>query len=155
MAANKKDNKLGIPPIGLVNRFQVLGSIPRPNYQSALARPVGSQNLVNGPFSTKPIQQIVNKPIYPSRSDYAVKPNQVHLFFIEPHHSKIKSPIELINATFFKGWHFIPKNPDKSLSYYKDILFLTESIQIKPITDRNDQNKILYHSLYIKKIISS
>ena len=42
----KKDNQLDIPPIGLVNRFQVLGTIPRPNYQSALARPVGSKYIV-------------------------------------------------------------------------------------------------------------
>ena len=155
MADKKKDNQLVIPPIGLVNRFQVLGTIPRPNYQSALARPVGSQYIVNDPFAAAPIQQIVPTPSHSSKSDHIAKPNSVHLFFIEPHRSHIRDPITLVNATFPRGWHFHPKNADKSLSYYKDILFHTEFIKIKPINDRNDPSKILYHSIYIFKIISS
>ena len=40
------------------------------------------------------------------------------------------------------------------MSYYKDILFQTESVFIKPIYDRRDESKVLYHSFYIKQIIS-
>ena len=49
---------------------------------------------------------------------------------------------------------FIPFAPYKSLSYYKDILIQTDFIVIKPILDRKDDTKVLYHSLYIKQIIS-
>lgn len=54
---------------------------------------------------------------------------------------------------FPPGWHFAPFSPYKSLHFYKDILVQTESVQIKAIYDRTDQTKVIYHSLYIKKII--
>ena len=99
MADKKKDSQSVIPPIELVNRFKILGTIPMPNYQSALARPAGSQYIVNDPFAAAPIQQIVPTSRHSSKSDYIAKPNSVHLFFIEPHQSQIRDPIALVNAT--------------------------------------------------------
>ena len=51
-------------------------------------------------------------------------------------------------------WHFTPDTPKKSLSFYKDILVSTYFILMKTIYDRVDQTKIIFHSIYIKKVIS-
>ena len=63
-------------------------------------------------------------------------------------------PIKLAMQFFPQGWHFTPHNPYKSLTFYKDIVLSTESILIKLIQNHNDASKIIYHSLYIKKIIA-
>ena len=63
-------------------------------------------------------------------------------------------PVKLAAQSLPAGWHIIAFAPYKSLSYYKDILIQTDSIVIKPIFDRKDDTKVLYHSCYIKQIIS-
>ncbi|CAL9011728.1 unnamed protein product [Prunus brigantina] len=48
----------------------------------------------------------------------------------------------------------MPPSPYKSLKYYRDILLETQSVEIKPIKDRDHPEIILYHSLYIHKVMS-
>ncbi|KAI8547564.1 hypothetical protein RHMOL_Rhmol07G0206100 [Rhododendron molle] len=62
--------------------------------------------------------------------------------------------IELVKAFFPPGWHFILAHPDKTLSFYNDILLNHQSVLIKPITDKRDSNKVIYHSIYIHNIVS-
>lgn len=68
-----------------------------------------------------------------------------------PWQSQYVDPIKLAMQFFFPGWHFTSHNPYKSLTFYKNILLKIESIFIKPIYDRNDDTKFIYHSLFIKK----
>ena len=150
-------------PLQVTNRYQVLGNIPRPNfsYSSTLATPAefgpsSSQYLVNDPFAPQPIQQITKTKFYnhPTRTDYVLKPKFSNLFSIEPNHNHIKNPIDLIKNYFPPSWHFTPHHPAKTLKFYMDILYSSESVRIKAITDRNDSSRILYHSLHINNIIS-
>ena len=62
--------------------------------------------------------------------------------------------IKLAMQFFPLGWHFTPDTPTKSLYFYKDILVSTKSISMKAIYDRVDQTKVIFHSLYMKKIIN-
>ena len=45
-------------------------------------------------------------------------------------------------------------HPDKSISFYKDILLKHQSVIFKPIFDKLDPSKVIYHSLYIHNIVS-
>lgn len=142
-----------VQPIDVVNRYQVLGQIPKP-YNTVLA----SKPPVIDPFLNTN-KQVINKPIIPfdicgkAVTEY-VERNEFNLFFIEPFMKPSNNPIKLAAQYFPPGWHFAPLAPYKSLSYYKDILFQTDSVTIKPIMDRRDESKVLYHSIYIKQIIS-
>ena len=142
-----------VQPVDLVNRYQILGQIPKP-YNTVLA----SKPPVIDPFATTS-KPIINKPFVPF--DICGKPvseytetSEETLFYIEPFMKPSNNPIKLAAQFFPPGWHFVPLAPYKSLSYYKEILFQTDSVSIKPIMDRRDESKVLYHSIYIKQIIS-
>ena len=66
----------------------------------------------------------------------------------------IKDPIELAKFFFPPGWHFTPMHPDKSIAFYKNILLQHQSVVFKPIFDKRDPTKIIYHFLYIHNIVS-
>ncbi|KAI8571495.1 hypothetical protein RHMOL_Rhmol01G0124300 [Rhododendron molle] len=144
------------------NRYQVLGQIPpKLEYKSALAYiPSPSQCIATDPFcSQKSIQTSQSsQPNYPVKTstptEYLLKPVTTKLFSIEPVHQNVHQPFELVNSFFPPGWHFVPAHPDKSLSFYRDILQLHKSILIKPIKDKINPNKVIYHSLYIHNIVS-
>lgn len=145
-----------VQPVNLVNKYTVLGQIPKP-YSTVLA----SKPPVIDPFATssKPvIPSVPRKQVIPF--DICGKPvseyTQSHvdnLFFIEHFMKPSNNPVKLAAQYFPPGWHFVPSAPYKSLSYYKEILFQTDSVFIKPIFDRKDESKVIYHSLYIKQII--
>lgn len=139
-----------VSAVDVVSRFQVLGQIPRP-FNTVLASNPPSFD----PFRSSEVSKTVHK--YPSftqsNSDYIVN-FEVNLFFVEAFMNPKKDPVKLASLFFPSGWHFIPFAPYKSLSFYKDILIQTDSIVIKPIYDRRDDTKVLYHSLYIKQLIS-
>ena len=141
-----------VQAMDIVNRYQVLDQVPRP-FNSVLA----SKPPAFDPFGpSNAASKISQKPIFSqnsSTSDYIVN-FEVNLFFVEHFMEPKNNPVKLAAQFFPKGWHFIPFAPYKSLSYYKDILIQTDSIVIKPILDRKDDTKVLYHSLYIKQIIS-
>lgn len=136
------------PPIEMINRYQVLGNIPRPNYSSALATDPfasSSQAVSITPYPANPIRS--------ARSDY-IKSTTTNLFFKEPSHPKSQTVSDLAKSYFGSGCHFVLSHPDKTLTYYKDILLNHQSILIKPIQDRTYSYKILYHSIYIHNIVS-
>lgn len=129
----------------LVSKFQVLGTIPKP-YNSVLA----SQPKPVDPFGC--VQTVNPRPNTSQNSPY-IPISQQNLFHIEPHMKFKEDPVRLAAQFFPPGWHFLPMATFKNLAYYKDILVQTESVFIKPIYDRNDSSKAIYHSLYIKQII--
>ena len=132
-------------PAELVNRYQILGNIPKPSYTSALA---------TDPFasSSQAVTLYPPNPIKSARSDY-VKSTTTSLFFKEPSHPKSHTVHDLAKSYFPPGWHFIPLHPEKTITFYKDILFNHQSIVIKPIYYRTYTSKIVYHSLYIHNFV--
>ena len=129
------------------NKFQVLGTVPKP-YASVLAsQPQPFDVYANPPKATS--SNVSQTPV----SDYQVHYDQ-NLFHIELSMKNIKDPVKLAAQYFPTGWHFIPLAPYKSLMFYKDILIETESVFIKPIYANDDKSKLLYHSLYIKQVLN-
>ncbi|KAI8558939.1 hypothetical protein RHMOL_Rhmol04G0135200 [Rhododendron molle] len=138
------------------NKFQVLGTIPKTTYSSALATlPKPSNDIMNDPFRSKQTIQ----PSQPNSqthapTQYMLKPATLNLFSVEPVHKHTHDPIELVKVFFPPGCHFIPAHPDKTLAFYNDILMHHQSITIKPITDKRDSSKVIYHSIYIHNIVN-
>ncbi|XP_028100602.1 uncharacterized protein LOC114299969 isoform X1 [Camellia sinensis] len=155
--SSSKPNQLIVPPplesitqshsLEIVNRYQTLGNIHRPDYSSALASdPFASGHSVSvTPFPVNPIK--------PSRSEYT-NSHVTNLFYKEPSHPKNQTINEIAKFHFGSGCHFTLLHPEKTLSYYKDILLHHHSILIKSIQDRTYAYKILYHSIYIHNIVS-
>lgn len=145
---------MAIPPIELVNRFQILNPTPANHYGSgsSLAYPPISQNYtpVNQIVTGQPSSSIIT----PTKSMYIPKPQLTNLFYIEPAFQHIKYPNELAQNYFPPDWHFTPLHPDKSILFYKTILEHTGSANFKPIFDTKDINVIIYQKIYIKKLIS-
>ncbi|CAL8990427.1 unnamed protein product [Prunus brigantina] len=86
-------------------------------------------------------------------SPYLPKSN-FHLFVIEPVYDINSDPVAIAKHYFPPGFHYMPPSPYKSLKYYRDILLETQSVEIKPIKDRDHPEIILYHSLYIHRVMS-
>ncbi|CAL9029902.1 unnamed protein product [Prunus brigantina] len=140
----------GHPPIPVMsNRFSPLGSTvapTRPNYQSAL---VSSYD----PFQLPPTATPMSSQFFPKSSPYVLK-NTANLFILEPHIHKSMSPAQIAEHHFPTNFHYLPHSPYKSLKFYREILHETKSVEIKPIRDKTDPTKIIYHSLYIHKVLS-
>ncbi|CAL9029358.1 unnamed protein product [Prunus brigantina] len=131
------------PPISIANQFSALGSTVgqiRPSYQSTL---ISSYD----PYAAS------SSVAFKKTSPYLPKSN-FHLFVIEPNYNVNSEPVAITRHYFPPGFHYMPPSPYKSLKYYRDILLETQSVEIKPIKDRDHPEIILYHSLYIHRIIS-
>ncbi|XP_008223327.1 PREDICTED: uncharacterized protein LOC103323141 [Prunus mume] len=129
-------------PISVANKFSALGSTVGqigPSYKSTL---VSSYDPFAGPSVP-----------FKKSSPYLPKSNS-HLFVIEPNYDIHSDPVAIARHYFPPGFHYIPPSPYKSLKYYRDILLETQSVEIKPIKDRDHPEIILYHSLYIHRVIS-
>ncbi|CAL9012791.1 unnamed protein product [Prunus brigantina] len=130
-------------PIPVANQFSALGSTVgqiRPSYQSTL---ISSYD----PYSASSSVALKKTSPYLPKSNF-------HLFVIEPNYNVNSEPVALARHYFPPGFHYMPPSPYKSLKYYRDILLETQSVEIKPIKDRDHPEIILYHSLYIHRIIS-
>lgn len=136
-----------LTPTPVTNQFTVLGQIPKP-FNQALA----SQPADNNPFEIQNIQKPI-KPNYTKSSPHIPK-CLTNLFYVEPSMSDIDDPLMLALQYFPPGWHFLPQATHKTLKFYNKILVSTESIFIKPIYDKDDSSKVIYHSLFIKKLIT-
>lgn len=64
----------------------------------------------------------------------------------------IADPQKLAKNYFPLNFHWIPENTSKDLKYYSTILFHENSIFIKPITNKFDVSKIIYHNAFIINI---
>ena len=132
----------GHSPIDLVNHYSALGSTPlapytslgstlsqiKPNYQSVLVNQYD-------PYKTDPsFKPLVN---YKKSSPYFHR-DEHFLFHVEPSMSHITNPISLVKYYFGPNSHYLP---GKTLAFYKDILYKSESLSIKPIYDPKDPTK--------------
>ena len=130
-----------VSPLEIVNRYTLLGTIPKPNYSSVLATPYD-------PYAMTTINQPV-KTVYPkvsNTSQYVKKQYVQNLFSIEPNRASINDPFSLAISYFPLSFHWILEHSDKIVQYYFDILRHENSITIKAITDRVNTTKIIYHS---------
>ncbi|CAL9004308.1 unnamed protein product [Prunus brigantina] len=118
----------------------------RPNYQSAL---VSSYD----PFQLPPTATPMSSQFFPKSSPYVLK-HTANLLILEPHISKSMSPAHIAEHHFPLNFHYLPHSPYKSLKFYREILHETQSVEIKPIRDKTDPTKIIYHSLYIHRVLS-
>ena len=80
------------PPIDLINRYQVLGNIPKPSYNSALALDPFAGQLVTPMPPNKS----------PPRTDYVLK-QTFNLFYKELVHKNIHNVLELVKSYFPNG----------------------------------------------------
>jgi len=135
-------------PTQMVNRYTTLGSTisPRPSFQSALISPPPS------PFNGLPPQKPFIR--YPKSSPYHIKEPSHNLFLVEPDFSHIKSPDEIAKAYYPPRWHFPAIHPDKSIEFYRDILLVTKSIQVRPIPCQRIPGRIAFYSLFIMKFVA-
>ncbi|KAL6286257.1 hypothetical protein ACE6H2_010647 [Prunus campanulata] len=134
----------GYMPIPVNNRFNPLSQPSlRPNYQSALVSQY-DPFIVHSPMpsqSQSPVQ----------RSRYHPKSNS-HLFVVEPYLEDLNDPAKIAKKFFPPNSHFFPSHPSKSLRFYRDILYETQSVDIKPIKDK-ETDATIFHSLYIRQVI--
>jgi hypothetical protein len=126
------ESKVPASPISateLANRFSPLGTeYPFSFYSSTLVTPFD-------PFadvSQKP-SSYVPKPNFKKPSGYVILPFCQYVFSIELEHSNVKSASNLALSYFPKGFHWIYEHPQKTLSFYSNILSQTKSVQIRPI----------------------
>ncbi|GLT71247.1 hypothetical protein SLA2020_432810 [Shorea laevis] len=130
----------------VANKFTVLGTVPKPSYQTVL-------ETAFDPFASSPSPKQAFQ-YHGKSSPYFQKP-PLNLFAIEPNSSNYKSPALLARYYFPAGWHFPAYHPSKNLKYFTDILFHTKSVKIKPIyKDANTKKDLLYHHLYVVRFIS-
>ncbi|CAL2259537.1 unnamed protein product [Prunus armeniaca] len=139
----------GHSPIQISNRFTSLGSIVsqiHPNYQSALISSYDQFQVITPSPTASPISHTKSSPYFHRNSQT--------LFLIESCFNHCTNPVKIAKAYFPSNFHYMPSHPSKSLKYYRDILLETQSLETRPIKDRSDPNIILYHSMYIKNILS-
>jgi hypothetical protein len=119
-------------------------------YSSTLVSPFDPFAVV----SLKPSGN-VSKPSFRKTSGYVALPFPQYLFSIELERSNVKSASSLAFSYFPRGFHWIYEHPLKNLSFYSNILLLTNSVQIGPIHDTlKDSSKIIFHRIKFFKVIS-
>ena len=101
----------------------------------------------------------VNQPVKttfsrnPNASQYISKQYHQNLFSIEPNKAMIKDPLKFATSYFLQNFHWIPEHIGKDLRYYSTIPFHKKSTFIKPISDKVDKSKIIYHSVILLDIV--
>ncbi|KAI5323724.1 hypothetical protein L3X38_032796 [Prunus dulcis] len=136
----------GHSPIPVNNRFNPLSQPSlRPNYQSALTSNY-DPFIVNPPASVPSQSQSPVK-----RSNYATR-SHCHLFIVESYLEELCDLVKIAQKFFPPNLHYFPSHPSKSIKFYRDILYETQSIDIRPIKDK-ETNATMFHSLYIRQIL--
>ncbi|KAL4613897.1 hypothetical protein ACB092_07G015100 [Castanea dentata] len=138
-----------VSPGDIANRLTTLGSIPKPNYSSVLVS-------AYDPYALTPVNQPVRTiyPRKPNASQYVKKQYFQNLFFVEPNRAAIKNPLQIAKSYFPPLCHWVPEHGAKRLEFYSDILRQEDATVIKTIFDLDDKNKIIYHSVYLKNIVT-
>ncbi|KAG6662704.1 hypothetical protein CIPAW_03G262100 [Carya illinoinensis] len=139
------------PPVEIANRFTTLGSIYQPaSFASTVSTPYD-------PYA-KPIASATARPtqlfLPASKTQYIKKMYSWNLFYIESNRSIDTDPYKIATRYFPPNFHWIPENPAKNLQFYSSILIHTDSLTIKPIYDKTDDSKLIYHSAYILRFIT-
>ena len=52
-------------------------------------------------------------------------------------------------------WHYLPKQPEKNIKFYKSILIQEKSTQIENIMNKGNPLEVLYHKFIITGFVSS
>ncbi|KAG6659871.1 hypothetical protein CIPAW_03G066400 [Carya illinoinensis] len=139
---------LASSPLEIANRFTSLGQVPRPIPPSSLVSTlVAPYDAYASPLTT------VN-PRFPSanKAEYFLKAWFQNLFYIEK--SVKTDPFQIAFDYFPRGFHWIPKDPNKNLTYYLGILVSTGSISIKPIYCKVDLARVIFHNCFIISVIT-
>ena len=136
-------------PLNIVNRFTILGTIPKLNYSSVLASTYDPYALTN---VHQPVQTVF--PRNPNASQYVKKRYVQNLFSVEPNRASITNHFRLATRYFPPLFHWIPEHGQKNVQYYSKILQHENSITIKAIRDKANGDKIIYYSIYLNHIIS-
>ncbi|KAK9990414.1 hypothetical protein SO802_025399 [Lithocarpus litseifolius] len=123
-----------VSPASQVNCFAVSSSIPKPNYErpthghpnysfipASLTPRLITPYTVKDPFG--PFQSQSTSQFHPrkERSPYVKKPFLGLMFYIEPLMAHVKDPLALVMEYLPPNWHYIPKDPPKSIKFYKNI----------------------------------
>jgi len=110
-------------PVQIANRYSSLGAtvgMVKPTYQSALVTPINSLLTQSNQKTPSNIQY--------KTSEYFSKIPGHNLFYVESCYSHLKTPQILAKAYYPSCCHYVPVYPAKSIKFYRDILFETESI---------------------------
>ena len=128
------------------------------SYSSALATlpsKATSPYTVEEPFGPiVPKQPSFTLPPRIGRAFYIKKPFVQHISYIEPHLAHITDPLALAMEVLPHEWHFLPKNPEKNIKFYKGIFIQEKSAKIEGIRDRNNPSTVLYHKFIIRSFVS-
>ena len=87
-------------PLNIVNRFTLLGTIPKPNYSFVLASTYDPYALTN---VHQPVQ--TGFPRNPNASQYVKKRYVQNLFSVEPNKASITNPFRLVTSYFPPLFH--------------------------------------------------
>ena len=136
-------------PVEIANCFTTLGTIAKQNYSTVLASSYD-------PYAMVPINQPVKTTFSrnPNASQYVSKQYRQNLFSIEPNRALTKEFLKLATSYFPQNFHWILEHIGKDLRYYSAVLFHEKSIFIKPISDKADTSKIIYHSVLLLYIVT-
>ena len=99
-----------ISPLEIVNKYTLIGTIPKANYSSVLATPYD-------PYALTTVNQPV-KTVYPKASNasqYVKKQSVQNLFSIEPNRATVTDPFSLATSYFPPGFHWIPEHGEKTV----------------------------------------
>ncbi|KAG6646900.1 hypothetical protein CIPAW_07G040900 [Carya illinoinensis] len=93
-------------------------------------------------------------PRFPSanKAEYFKKAWFENLFYIEK--SVKTDPFQIAQDYFPQGFHWIPDDLKKNLSFYLRILVNTGSIFIKPIHCKVDPSRIIFHNCFIISVMT-
>ncbi|KAI5350832.1 hypothetical protein L3X38_003723 [Prunus dulcis] len=137
---------LGYSPIPVNNRFNPLSQPSlHPNYQSAL-----TSNY--DPFIVNPHASVPSPNQNPVKRSNNATRSHCHLFVVESNLEDLCDPVKIAMKFFPPNLHYFPSHPSKSIKFYRDILYETQSIDIRPIKDK-ETNATMFHSLYIRQIL--
>ena len=107
---NQIVKKESASPLNIVNRFTLLGTIPKPNYSFVLASTYDPYALTN---VHQPVQTVF--PRNPNASQYFKKRYVQNLFFVEPNRASITNPFRLATSYFPQLFHWIPEHGQKNV----------------------------------------
>jgi len=166
-AKNPSQNQLvPVSPSSVANRYVVstiLRSnyerpfISQPSYSSALATPATralTPYTVDEPLGPIQLQRPSLPPTRKGRSPYVKKPYVQHISYIVPHLVHIKNLLAMAMEMLPPKWHYLPKHPEKSIKFYKNILIQEKFARVENIMNRADPMIVLYHKFIITGFIS-
>jgi hypothetical protein len=129
-----------------------IGSItfsPKPTVTYSTALTIAFDPFINPPQKPRIPFVKIEQPFAYARSAYFQ-----HLFYVELSIASVRDPKPVGALLFPPCFHWVPEHCLKDLSYSTNILKEVKSAHFKPIFDKMDTTKLLYHIVYFDTIIS-